>query len=63
MTDKGFLGIDAGTQGLSVVLTDHYLNVTATGDGSYDMISGLPEGCYEQKPADWESGIRRDENV
>lgn len=54
---KGFLGIDAGTQGLSVIFTDENLDVVATGDGSYDMVAGLEEGCYEQLPGDWESAL------
>ncbi len=57
MARKGYLGIDAGTQGLSVVFTDENLAVIATGDGSYDMIPGLEEGCYEQLPSDWEAAL------
>ena len=57
MASKGFLGIDAGTQGLSVVLTGEDLEVIATGDGSYDMIPGLDEGCYEQLPSDWDAAL------
>ena len=57
MTIKSFLGIDAGTQGLSVVLTDEKCNVIATGDGGYEMVSGLPDGCYEQTPADWVAAL------
>lgn len=53
MPTIGFLGIDAGTQGLSVIFTDESLNVLATGDGSYDMVPGLDAGCYEQLPSDW----------
>lgn len=54
---KGFLGIDAGTQGLTVLFVDEELNVVATGEGGYDMISGLKEGCYEQQPEDWEVAL------
>lgn len=57
MASKGYLGIDAGTQGLSVVFTNENLEVVATGDGSYDMIPGLDEGCYEQLPQDWEAAL------
>lgn len=57
MATKGFLGIDAGTQGLSVVFTDENLEVIATGDGSYDMIPGLDDGCYEQLPSDWDAAL------
>jgi sugar (pentulose or hexulose) kinase len=53
MSTRGYLGIDAGTQGLSVVFTDESMRVLATGDGSYDMVAGLGEGCYEQRPSDW----------
>ena len=54
---KGFLGIDAGTQGLAVVLVDEQLKLVATGDGHYDMVPGLDEGCYEQHPADWVAAL------
>lgn len=57
MAVSGFLGIDVGTQGLSVLFTDKDLNVIATGDGSYSMVAGLDEGCYEQQPADWEAAL------
>ncbi len=57
MTIKGFLGIDAGTQGLSVVFCDETLNVIATGEGGYDMLPDLAEGCYLQNPGDWESAL------
>ena len=53
MATRGYLGIDAGTQGLSVVFTDENMQVLATGDGGYEMSSGLGEGCYEQQPSDW----------
>ncbi len=53
MTTRGYLGIDAGTQGLSVLLTDEAMNVLATGDGDYQMIAGLEDGHYEQHPDDW----------
>ncbi len=54
---KGFLGIDAGTQGLSVMLADERMRVIATGAGGYAMVSGLGEGDYEQRPADWERAL------
>ena len=53
----GYLGIDAGTQGLSVIFTDESLNVLSTGEGSYDMVPGLDEGCYEQVPDDWTKAL------
>ena len=55
---KGFLGIDVGTQGLSVVFTDENLSVVAVGEADYGMVPGLPDGCYEQAPADWEAALR-----
>lgn len=57
MANKGFLGIDAGTQGLSVVFTDEQLNVLATGDGGYNMVPDLADGCYEQLPSDWQAAL------
>ena len=57
MSKTGFLGIDIGTQGLSVVLTDQNLNVQGTGEAGYDMLPGLPEGCYEQLPQDWMAAL------
>lgn len=57
MAIKGYIGIDAGTQGLSVIFTDEALNVLATGEGSYEMVPGMEEGCYEQDPADWDSAL------
>ncbi len=52
-----YLGIDVGTQGLSVVLTDRELNLVGTGEADYGMRSGLSDGCYEQCPADWEQAL------
>lgn len=57
MTTKGFLGIDAGTQGLSIVFANEQLKVLATGEGDYDMVPNLSEGCYEQSPADWDAAL------
>jgi sugar (pentulose or hexulose) kinase len=57
MATKGYLGIDAGTQGLSVVFCDEQLHVIAAGEGEYEMVPDLAEGCYEQLPADWESAL------
>lgn len=54
---QGYLGIDAGTQGLSVTFTDEQMQVIATGDGHYDMVPGLADGEYEQRPADWERAL------
>ena len=57
MATRGYLGIDAGTQGLSVVFTDENMQVLGTGDGVYEMLPGLAEGCYEQQPSDWEQAL------
>lgn len=57
MAIKGFLGIDAGTQGLSVVFTDEDLKVLGTGEASYEMVPDLDEGCYEQLPSDWDAAL------
>lgn len=57
-TMPGFLGIDAGTQGLTVILTDARLRILATGEAGYGMVQDLEEGCYEQRPADWEGALR-----
>jgi sugar (pentulose or hexulose) kinase len=53
----GYLGIDAGTQGLSVIFTDEEMRIRATGSGSYEMVPGLAAGCYEQRPGDWEAAL------
>jgi len=52
-----YLGIDLGTQGLSVILADATLRIVAAGAGRYDMIPGLSAECYEQAPADWERAL------
>jgi sugar (pentulose or hexulose) kinase len=52
-----YIGIDNGTQGLSVVLTDESLKVLATGEGTYPMVKGLKEGEYEQTAQDWDSAL------
>jgi sugar (pentulose or hexulose) kinase len=59
MTTKGYLGIDAGTQGLSVVFTNEELEVLASGEGQYDMVPELGEGCYEQVPEDWDAALQQ----
>lgn len=59
MTTRGYLGIDAGTQGLSVIFTDTDLEVIACGEAGYEMVNGLPDGCYEQLAEDWELALRR----
>jgi xylulokinase len=65
-----YLGIDVGTQGLTALLVESKsesgsgsssssssLNVLAIGEGSYDFIPGLEDGCYEQEPTDWEIAL------
>ena len=53
MKTNGFLGIDIGTQGLSVIFTDTELKILESGEGSYDMVPGLDTDFYEQQPGDW----------
>ena len=57
MKRTGFLGIDAGTQGLSVIFTDDELRILAAGEAGYGMVPGLGGECYEQDPADWERAL------
>lgn len=57
MKTFGYLGIDVGTQGLSIVFVDEALRVRGTGNGSYDMVPGLDAGAYEQRPTDWEQAL------
>ncbi|MFM9057665.1 MAG: FGGY family carbohydrate kinase [Planctomycetaceae bacterium] len=54
---QGYLGIDAGTQGITVVFADESLRVLAHGDGGYDMVPGLGPECYEQRPDDWAAAL------
>jgi sugar (pentulose or hexulose) kinase len=54
---RGYLGIDAGTQGLSVIFTDANLKILGTGEAGYEMVAGLGPECYEQAPADWERAL------
>jgi len=58
MKTQGYLGIDVGTQGLSVIFTDEELRIRGAGDGAYEMVAGLEAGAYEQRPADWERALR-----
>jgi len=57
MTIPGYLGIDAGTQGLSVIFTDATTRILAHGEGDYRMVPGLAGECYEQQPGDWERAL------
>ena len=74
MTIPCFLGIDAGTQGLTALLVKSSLSsplvcdenketsslkVLAIGEGSYGFAPDLPEGCYEQDPLQWEDALLR----
>ena len=58
MKTLGFLGIDIGTQGLSVIFTNTELKILVSGEGGYEMIPGLGPECYEQQPSDWESALK-----
>lgn len=59
-TIAGFLGIDLGTQGLSVVLTsDEDLRVMATGESTYACIPSLPDGHFEQQSSDWVQALEK----
>jgi len=68
MTDRRYhLGIDCGTQGLSVVLADGSVpshRVLAVGEGSYDMLPVPPAAdqsqgqICEQSPSDWIDALR-----
>ena len=55
---RGYLGIDAGTQGLSVLFANEALDVVAIGEAGYEMVPGLPEGQYEQRPGDWKRALQ-----
>ena len=57
MKTQGYLGIDAGTQGLSVIFTDAELKIVASGEATYAMVPDLGPECYEQQPADWEAAV------
>ena len=46
MKTQGYLGIDIGTQGLSVIFTDANLKILATGEAGYEMVSGLAPECF-----------------
>ena len=59
MKIRGYLGIDAGTQGLSVIFTDENLHVLAIGEGTYEMQPDLATECYEQSPSDWIGALKQ----
>lgn len=54
---EGVLGIDLGTQGLTAIFVDPQAQVLAQGEADYQMVPDLPEGCYEQRPSDWEAAL------
>jgi sugar (pentulose or hexulose) kinase len=56
---EGYLGIDIGTQGLTVLLTDVGLKVLATGEATYGFVDGLDDGCYEQDPQAWTDALHK----
>ena len=33
------------------------MNVIAKGEGSYDFVPNLEDGCYEQEPNDWDNAL------
>lgn len=56
---SAFLGIDIGTQGLTVLLVNsEALQVIETGEATYGYIPDLPEGCYEQEVQYWEDALK-----
>jgi sugar (pentulose or hexulose) kinase len=55
---KGYLGIDNGTQGLTVLLVDEDLQVICQGEATYGYVPGLEEGCYEQVAQDWQDALK-----
>jgi sugar (pentulose or hexulose) kinase len=58
MAIRGYLGIDNGTQGLSIIFCDeNNLHVLATGEGAYGMVAGLEDGNYEQFTDDWDNAM------
>jgi sugar (pentulose or hexulose) kinase len=57
MRTQGYLGIDIGTQGLSVIFTDESMRILSSGEGGYEMVPALPAECQEQRPADWEQAL------
>ena len=57
-TVKGYLGIDNGTQGLSIIFADEAMQVLATGEADYGMVPNLEAGCYEQRSEDWEAAMK-----
>ena len=57
MKTQGYLGIDAGTQGLSVIFTNADLTIIANGEATYAMVPNLGPECYEQQPTDWEAAV------
>lgn len=59
---KAVLGIDLGTQGLTVLLVnidDPRLPVVATGEATYEFVPNVAEGCYEQWASDWEGAMEK----
>lgn len=54
---RGYLGIDNGTQGISIIFCNEDLEILATGEASFGMIPDLAEGCFEQSTADWDAAL------
>jgi sugar (pentulose or hexulose) kinase len=55
---RGYLGIDNGTQRISIIFTDEKLLVLATGEGSLGFfMPDLPVVCYEQVTEHWDGAL------
>jgi sugar (pentulose or hexulose) kinase len=55
---RGYLGIDNGTQGISIIFADEkQLHVLATGESSFGFVPELPDGCYEQLTEHWDKAL------
>ena len=51
MNIRGYLGIDAGARGLSVIVTDERLKIIADGEASYAMVPGRAAAWVGRPPA------------
>ena len=57
---RGYLGIDNGTQGLSIVLVDpDDLSVLATGEGTYGFVDTKNDAWKEQRVEDWDAAVQQ----
>jgi sugar (pentulose or hexulose) kinase len=53
----GYIGLDYGTQGISVLFCDMELKVMAVAQSSYSFLPGLAPGHYEQNCDDWDAAL------